>query len=676
MNYKKITIVLFTLSFIMFLIGSTFAYWTWESTNAQKTLVTFTITDNVTCSADGGGNIVGTKIAPAPCTDQEYAIQRRIDTFTTSSDDRVIKMDLWLDIDNISTGFLNSNNFKYAITTTAGSCTDGVITSGVFKNSISSNKVTLLNHEDEFIGTDSKTYWLYIWLDEEESDPATMNQTFKASINGNCFETGEFITKKYANLGWAGEYYKASAYKDKITSVSIVNEINVPSGATSWNLGTSPSNATDVIGWLEDDGSGNGTFNLKIGSNGGKIYPTHLSGVFSNMEKLSNINLSGFNTSLVSRMESTFYLTGTNVSDMTINLGNEFYTKNALNMTAMFQQTGKNATNLNINLGEHFDTSNVTNMATMFQWYGFSVNDFNLNLGNNFNTSKVTNMSSMFYQVGKAATNVEINLGNKFDTSNVTNMASLFGDAFSVADNVSLNLGKHFNTSKVTNMYQMFWAMGCNATNVNLNLGKHFDTSNVTQMARMFFQLGRKDSNFNLNLGNHFDTSKVTNMSQMFYETGTLSSSYNLNLGNNFNTSNVTNMSQMFFGVGKVANDFSLYLGNEFDTSKVTNMNLTFWYAGSSANHFTIYLGNKLDMSNVTDAYQTFVSVGRRSQDDFILDLSAGNFNKITESNKMITSFYGKKPTIYVKDATSKQWITDHISEWGANFTAENVLIK
>ena len=673
MNYKRITIVLFILSFIMILIGSTFAYWTWESTSAQKTLVTFTVTDYLTCSADGGGDIVGTKIAPAPCTDSEYAIRRRIDAYTTSTEDRVINMDLWLEIDNISSGFQNSNNFKYALTTSAGSCYDGVINSGVFKTDISSNKVTLLNHEDEYIGTDSKTYWLWIWLDEEESDPSTMNQSFKAHLNGSCNDTGEIITKRYVNFGSNDQYFKATDYRDKITSISIVNGINVPSGATSWNLGVSPSNASDVVGWLEDDGSGNDTYDLKIGTNGGRIYGNgSFYYAFHNLVNASSINLDGLNTSKVTTMYGMFYNTGQSVSNFNLDLGNNFNTSNVTNMAQMFYDTGRNSTNFSLNLRNNFNTSNVTSMSDMFQYAGQNATNFSLNLGNNFNTSNVTSMVYMFFGIGQNSTNFSLNLGNNFNTSNVTSMSVMFQHAGQNATNFNLNLGNHFNTSNVTSMVHMFWNTGQNSTNFSLYLGNHFNTSNVTGMIGMFRSAGQNSTNFSLNLGNHFNTSNVTDMQDMFSSAGRNATNFDLNLGSHFDTSNVTNMYGMFQNMGTKSDNFNLNLGNQFNTSKVIHMGVMFCNIGQNATNFNLDLGVQFNTSNVINMWKAFSNVGSKSQTNFILDLSAGNFNNVTDNVQTFYGFPTAKATIYVKDAEAQQWIIAQNS----GFNASNVLIK
>ena len=54
-------------------------------------------------------------------------------------------MDLWLDINEIGSGLSNSQNFKYALTTSDSSCTEGVKLSGSFNGATVGSKFNILN---------------------------------------------------------------------------------------------------------------------------------------------------------------------------------------------------------------------------------------------------------------------------------------------------------------------------------------------------------------------------------------------------------------------------------------------------------------------------------------------------------------------------------------------------
>ena len=77
-------------------------------------------------------------------------------------------------------------------------------------------------------------------------------------------------------------------------------------------------------------------------------------------------------------------------------------------------------------------------------------------------------------------------------------------------------------------------------------------------------------------------------------------------------------------------------------------------------------------MTNTNDMNNTFRSFANKSQTNFVLDLSAGNFSNVTNYGSVFVGFPTAKATIYVKDATAQQWIIAKNS----GFSASNVLIK
>ena len=94
-------------------------------------------------------------------------------------------MDLWLDINKLDSGLSNSVNFKYAFTTSSTSNTTEVIASGNFNGKKAGNKIRLLDSET-FSASDTSTYYLWIWLDANETSSDTMDQSFSLSLNGSC----------------------------------------------------------------------------------------------------------------------------------------------------------------------------------------------------------------------------------------------------------------------------------------------------------------------------------------------------------------------------------------------------------------------------------------------------------------------------------------------------------
>ena len=299
-------------------------------------------------------------------------------------------------------------------------------------------------------------------------------------------------------------------------------------------------------------------------------------GMFQWFTKMETIDLSGFDTSEVTSMNTMFY---TMNSLKSIDVSG-FNTSNVIDMYAMFDQTGV-IEQLNVS---SFDTSNVTDMKWMF----FGLNKLKkLNL-TNFNTSKVTNMYGMF----DAMTDVsEIKFGTNFNTRNVTNMGRMFSRTSSIQQ---LDLS-HFNTGNVTAMNDMFSLM---TSLTQINFGANFDTSNVTDMTGMFYQ---STSLVNLDLS-HFNTRKVKSMISMFSQMSGLTI---LDISN-FETPSLENAGSMFaIDPGFSDNLEKIYVNQDFDTSKLT----------SSTNAFIrrnrLRGGNGSYLSDPSTADKTWLRVDR-----------------------------------------------------------------
>ena len=190
---KRIITVLMILTIVFTIMGGTFAYWSWRTTEAQKTNITFSITSDFSCAADGGGNITSSDVnlVPTVVNDKTTAnyIKREVKvTPTINTTGKTVYMDLWLDIKKLDSGLSNSVNFKYSFTTSSTSNTEGVVSSGNFNSKVKDDKINLLSSKSYNANT-TDTYYLWIWLDAEETDSATMNQSFELSLNGNCNDT-------------------------------------------------------------------------------------------------------------------------------------------------------------------------------------------------------------------------------------------------------------------------------------------------------------------------------------------------------------------------------------------------------------------------------------------------------------------------------------------------------
>ena len=257
--------------------------------------------------------------------------------------------------------------------------------------------------------------------------------------------------------------YHNDEYREKITSIEILNNKNVPSEAVqSWDV--SERQDGSVMAWIVNDTENEGYYKLYIGGDGGVVANPDSSTLFSQFINVKTIDLSNLDASHVTDMN---YMFDGNSNLENINFGNNFDTSKVTDMHSMFNWC-TSLTNLNLSV---FNTSNVANMNNMFN---HCTSLANLNIST-FNTSKVTDMNSMFNECNSL---VNLDLSS-FNTSNVTNMSYMFNHCTSLTD---LNLST-FNTSKVTDMNSIFTECS-SLTNLDLS---SFDTSNVTNMNYMFY---------------------------------------------------------------------------------------------------------------------------------------------------------------------------------------------
>ena len=189
MKNKNLIIILIMLTITFTIMGGSLAYYNWQTSESQKTELTFTIDKKMSCSADIGGTISSndTHLMPDSCTGT-HAIKRTLTTKTQTINNNSIYMDLWLDINEIGTGLSNSNNFKYALTTSDTSCETGLVTSGTFTGTSQGDKIELLS-SNEYNESTTNTYYLYVWLDSAETSTETQSQSFSLSLNGECSDS-------------------------------------------------------------------------------------------------------------------------------------------------------------------------------------------------------------------------------------------------------------------------------------------------------------------------------------------------------------------------------------------------------------------------------------------------------------------------------------------------------
>ena len=266
----KVFIILIFLFIIFTLFGGTLAYYTWQSSASQKTGITLSFNSEFSCAADIGGNITSgdARIIPTTVSDvtsgnyikREVAISSIINT-----SDKLIYMNLWLDINEIGNGLSNSQNFKYALTKSSESNTSSVVSSGNFYGKTVGDKVELLTSK-EYISTTSETYYLWIWLDALETNIETAGQTFNFSLDGECVmnggsaETVESLQIMSASTSYQMINARAITADDRtVTSYAVTTTDeepttweNISSNSSQYNLKYITNSVGNYYVWFKD----------------------------------------------------------------------------------------------------------------------------------------------------------------------------------------------------------------------------------------------------------------------------------------------------------------------------------------------------------------------------------------------------------------------------------------
>ena len=267
--------------------------------------------------------------------------------------------------------------------------------------------------------SETTNYRLRMYVDEDynpQGDGGGLSFSVKINAYGKVKEapTGSkmkaYMTQDdYDNDNYPETDFHIADYAPKITSVTTKKDNIVPATAVErWDI--SEAGDGSVMAYVEEDGTGNGTYKVTIGGKGGIIANESMIGYFAGFGEMTSIDLSALDTSEVT------------------------------NMSAMFSYC-EGLTSLDVS---SFDTSKVTDISRMFA-YCRSLTSLDLS---SFNTSQVTNMSGMFYNCS-SLTSLDV---SKFNTSQATNMKRMFGRCGNLT---SLDVS-NFDTSQVTDMRSMF----------------------------------------------------------------------------------------------------------------------------------------------------------------------------------------------------------------------------
>ncbi len=527
MNKYKLYMIFGIVLLVLSITGS-LAYYVWSSS-------TTSIAGNL-CLPEiyfTGGATINGKLKPVSSKEEGLIKEIEVNLHKTCNNDTAV-MNLYLSLDLLPTA-LQENTFVYELY----NGNNERISSGNFSDKKQGDTITLASNE--IVTSDVSIYTLYIYIDGNRDNPITMsNNNFRFNIYGEgtgaIYKENVMQNETTTPSSSSSTFLNTEVLRNQIESIKIEKNNIVPSDA-KYSKDISSKQDGSVMLWYTDKDN-NSLYEVSIGSENGSLEAnTNGSGMFSYLDNVDTLDLTGLDTSNMTSMSRMFYKS-TSLKNIDVS---GFDTSKVVNMILMFNNC---SSLISLDLSS-FNTSNVTNMEAMFQ---NDVNLENITFGDNFNTSKVKDMIAMFASCKKLS---YINLSN-FDTSNVKEMQSMF---YYCENLKSLDLS-NFDTSQVINMYAMF--MNCSSLK-ELDLSS-FDTSKVTNMQSMFLSCKNLE---NLNLSS-FNTSNVTTISYMINNCSSLKY---LDI-RNAELSKVSTCLQPFYGI---KNTTKIYVKNNTEKEYMNN---------------------------------------------------------------------------------------------------------
>ena len=527
MNKYKLYMIFGIVLLVLSITGS-LAYYVWSSS-------TTSIAGNL-CLPEiyfTGGATINGKLKPVSSKEEGLIKEIEVNLHKTCNNDTAV-MNLYLSLDLLPTA-LQENTFVYELY----NGNNERISSGNFSDKKQGDTIILASNE--IVTSDVSIYTLYIYIDGNRDNPITMsNNNFRFNIYGEgtgaIYKENVMQNETTTPSSSSSTFLNTEVLRNQIESIKIEKNNIVPSDA-KYSKDISSKQDGSVMLWYTDKDN-NSLYEVSIGSENGSLEAnTNGSGMFSYLDNVDTLDLTGLDTSNMTSMSRMFYKS-TSLKNIDVS---GFDTSKVVNMIFMFNNC---SSLISLDLSS-FNTSNVTNMEAMFQ---NDVNLENITFGDNFNTSKVKDMIAMFASCKKLS---YINLSN-FDTSNVKEMQSMF---YYCENLKSLDLS-NFDTSQVINMYAMF--MNCSSLK-ELDLSS-FDTSKVTNMQSMFLSCKNLE---NLNLSS-FNTSNVTTISYMINNCSSLKY---LDI-RNAELSKVSTCLQPFYGI---KNTTKIYVKNNTEKEYMNN---------------------------------------------------------------------------------------------------------
>lgn len=403
--------------------------------------------------------------------------------------------------------------------------------------------------EGVLLGNDSADYVLTIRNINESN--VTINFDILAGLDSYGVEVENDsnvipLSPSYIMVGTDGNsttsFLGGPITKTSIENITFVNNNVVPSDAIG-SFDVSEDKNKSVMAWYKNGSSG--MYQIYIGgSNGGVLSNPDSSNLFSYLDNLTTIDFINFRVTEATTNMYGMFQGATKITNMDLS---EWNTSGLTDLRNTFR-TMTSLESLNL---ANWDVSNVENMYGLFH---SAINLTNLDLTGWVSSSKLINTANMFAVNAKITT---LNLAG-WDISSVTSMSYMFHGMNSLKN---LDLTGWEPSSELTNISYMFYRV---SSIENLDLSG-WNTSGITNLSSAFRGMTALKT---LNLAD-WNVSNVTTMFDLFCENVNLT---NLILTGWKSSSKLTDMNGMFNGASKLT---SINLTG-WDTSGVTNMRYTF----------------------------------------------------------------------------------------------------
>ena len=190
MEHKKLYITILIIFIVVLCIGGTFALVV--TSNAIN--ITQIKAGNLTMTISGGTS-ENVSFVPSTCTG-DSAIKKTIVAKATNTSGGKVSFSIGLNITALSDTY-KKDTIRYALSTSATSCTNGLIANGSFKDKTANSDLWLIKNDYDDItksgNTYTKTYYLYIWLDESETEyfDGNISVKVKGTTSNNPYLTTE-----------------------------------------------------------------------------------------------------------------------------------------------------------------------------------------------------------------------------------------------------------------------------------------------------------------------------------------------------------------------------------------------------------------------------------------------------------------------------------------------------